>query len=295
MKKNSLLLMLLVVLSICLCGCTKEVEGKEADIAAETSNGISLTVVDDTGTPVPNVDIDILKNKDVIDTLVTNKDGKVYMYLDSGEYFYIMKSVPDGFMLDNTQYSLVVDKGIEYIETVLNRKQSSSLSLVTMDQNGKSVSNVSIDILKGEEIIETLVTDENGEISVYLESGMYNCKIKSVPMGYLSYGDITPIEVDQGKTVLQLVVNTEMTGGISIKVFDSEANPIENVEFDIFRDEEVITTLTTNSYGQSDKGLPAGKYYYVMKSVPDGFTLDDTPYSFVINSMELVNEEIYIE
>lgn len=199
---------ILVIIVIFSVSCSKDI--KKVDVETkkiDDYSGAELTFKDDSDNPISDVTFEILKNGKIISIMQTDSRGKSLIKLPAGEYIYIIKSVPDGFMLDENEYKLTVGDGITSISRVLAPVQS-GISLKVIDEFGNKIPDVEFIIFKDGQVIQTLITESNGKAVANLPSGNYIYIMKSVPKGFILNETEHQFNIDRGMTNISFVLNS---------------------------------------------------------------------------------------
>lgn len=85
------------------------------------------------------------------------------------------------------------------------------------------------------------------------------------------------------------VIPNEPLSFIKLKVLDKDNIPIEGIAFDIYKDNELVSTIVSGSDGiATSQKLPLGEYTYKMGSCNNYYLLDPTVYT--INLREAVED-----
>ena len=128
------------------------------------------------------------------------------------------------------------------------------------------------------EVVATLTTNEKGEaISNLLTWGQYEVTEITVPEHYVDKGFTITVTGTENNKIYAIACENEPTKGwIKLLKTDSLDNhPIAGVQFDIYRNGEVISTMTTDADGVAvSKPLLKGKYTVKEHENPTGYTTE---------------------
>lgn len=150
--------------------------------------------------------------------------------------------------------------------------------------------------LRAGEIADTMTTDSDGNASsIALYPGNYNIVEKEAPEGYRITESPIPAELratgqETELTYLELNLNNELKQSkVEITKTDvSTGEPLPDTGIEILdEDKKVLVQTRTDSQGKAVfQKLPPGSYYFREFDAPEGYQIDETPYSFEIKESE---------
>ncbi|MBP9854811.1 MAG: hypothetical protein KBD53_08090 [Candidatus Omnitrophica bacterium] len=255
----------------------------------------------------PGVSIDIIKNRQVVDTVTTqNTDDQnrgLYWtpYLESQADHYIRPRLahyafgrggqplpPEGYgpFKPGEVYQHQLDFDVFQIDFQISGYVQQMIEGEPVPKPG-----VSINVIKNGQVIETLFTDADGKFtSSHLEGMADHYFLPSLP-GYNftqgsdmippgGYGPIKPHELQSQPIAFDAHKLTDIQiRGIVQEMVDGEVVGKPGVSVAIIRNGEVIETLTTNAEGKYISSELGGLLdYYIMPSFPGyEFTQDFLP------------------
>ena len=261
------------------------------DIVNERINGkIKITKVDEEEKVIAGVKFNILdSNKNIVDTIVTDKDGiAISKDLPKGKYYYKEIEVPNGYILDSTEYEFNIENNNQIVsKKVINELAKGSLKIIKYDSNGKYLSDVKFNILdSNNNIVDTIITGTDGvAVSKELPLGAYYYQEIEVPDNIVLDEEIHPfILTENNQVITKKIVNDYISGRLSIVKVDEENKPLANVKFNILdSNKNVVDTIVTDNAGVAvSKDLVKGTYYYQEVSAPEGIVVDNNVYEFKI-------------
>ncbi|MFW7433698.1 SpaA isopeptide-forming pilin-related protein [Vagococcus carniphilus] len=241
-------------------------------------------------------------NKKKIKTQVTNDKGEInFDKLPLGQYYVQETKAPNGFVLDSTMHSILIDKDTpEFLVTLTlsNKKEVTQLGkikLIKLEDGSKKT-------LKGAEFtlfdhnkkkIKTDVTNDKGEINFdKLPLGQYYVQETKAPNGFVLDSTMHSVLIDKDTpeflVTLTLSNKKEVTqlGKIKlIKLEDGSKKTLKGAKFTLFdHNKKKIESQVTNDKGEInfDK-LSLGQYYIQETKAPNGFVLDSTMHSVLID------------
>lgn len=212
-------------------------------------------------------------------TAKTGADGTVsFEDLKAGTYTIRETSAPTGYTLSvpNTQ-SLTVIAGQTASATFANEKISGKIAIYKVDADSKEpLAGAAFSVIDAYgNTVATLVTDANGSAETgWLPYGTYDVTETAAPDHYINSGvSVTVSITEHGKTYTVEAENEPMTGGLIVRKKDAVTGAaIEDVQFDIYRDGELIATMTTDANGVATcNGLDAGTYTVKEHALPTGY------------------------
>lgn len=215
----------------------------------------------------------------VVTTAKTGADGTaVFENLQAGTYTIRETSAPTGYTLSvpDTQ-SLTVAAGQTANATFVNEKIRGKIAIYKVDADSKEpLAGAAFSVTDANgNIVATLVTDANGTAETdWLPYGTYDVTETAAPDRYINSGASVNVSItEHGKTYTVEAENEPMKGGLIVRKKDAVTGAvIEDVQFDIYRDGELIATMTTDANGVATcNGLDAGTYTIKEHALPTGY------------------------
>lgn len=238
----------------------------------------------------------------VIGRYKTDKDGKITINnIRTGEYSLIEEKT-------NKWYNLAKDKNLEVkwndttVVTVENELKKSRIKVIKEDKEDNKIKlkNVKFQVLdKNNNILETIITDENGEAvtSKYALKDYNELYLKEIKTNekYVLDDKIYKVSLKENQTVNVVIQNKKIKGQIKIikttknnnKITNQNAgDPIEGVKFGIYdENKNLIEIVTTDKKGEAITGmLDKGKKYVKELEAAKFYVLDEKEYSIEIKS-----------
>ena len=248
-----------------------------------------------------------------MDTVTTDKNGRVALDLDAGSYYAVEIEAAEGYKLDDTPTPFTVEDGKPTKITITNKKFSGILLHKTDSITGKGISGVTFLLYDStNKPIGQYTTDNTGYIYIddLTVSGKYFLR-EMENKGYLVDTEMKTVYVTAGETTLIEWKNTPITGQIQITKTSAEYNtmngwpegtPLPGTEFEIYehRTGNLVETVKTDKNGvASSKPLPLGRYKVVESKAADFYGLDKTPieaeieFSGQIVRVAMTNKSLY--
>ena len=240
---------------------------------------------------LPNATFEIRKLDDeLVDTVTTDKTGKVTVTLEDGSYYAVEIQAPDGFRLDSTPHYFEVEDGKAQPVVVTNRAVSGILLHKTNSITGDGIYGVTFLLYDSTNTpIDQQTTDDQGYARFEdLEPGRYYLR-ELENEGYVPDTQKKTIYVKSGETTEVEWENTPITGQIQITKTSADYNsmngwpagtPIPGTVFEIYhyRTGNLVDTIRTDKNGRAvSKPLPLGRYKIIESKAADFYGLDKTP------------------
>lgn len=243
------------------------------------------------------------KNGNVVKHLVTDKNGEaVATDINTGDY--ILKETKT-----KEEYKIGLDKEVKITWnnqetlTIENTKKKGKVKIVKQDKDNAEIKlqEVKFNLLnEQQEIIEQLITDENGEaVSSNLPIGKYYLKETETNDNYILNDTTIETSIEEDKVTEVIAQNEKIKGQIKIEKTSEDKNnilgteagsPIENAKFNIYNTSgKLVEQIITDKDGIAiSNKLEKGKY--VVQEVETGkwYMLNDKKYNVEITK----NEEI---
>ena len=253
---------------------------------------LKIIKVDENNKPLAGVKFNILDaNKNVIDTIVTDKNGIAESKdLEKGTYYFQEIEAPEGIIVDNTVYEFKIEyDGQNVIKNIVNNYAKGNIVITKYDSAGNLLQNVKFQILdEAKQVVDTIVTDENGRAeSKKLVLGKYFYREIEAPDNVIMDTGIHEFSLTENNQVVnKIVVNELIEGKLKIIKVDEQDKPLAGVKFNILdQDKKIIDTMVTDENGIAvSKELEKGKYFYQEIEAPKGIIVDKTIYEFEIET-----------
>ena len=240
---------------------------------------------------IPNTTFDIRRVSDdaLVDTVTTGRSGKVYLPLESGDYYAVETEAADGFKLDDTPIYFTVKDAETTRKTVTNAPLSGILLHKVSTADGEGIPGVSF-ILYDETHtpIDQQTTDDRGYawFEDLTESGRYYLR-ELENEGYIPDTQLRTVYVKAGEVTEVEWENTPITGQIQIIKRSADYNPttglpagtlLEGAVFEIYdRAGNLVDTIRSDSRGLAvSKQLPLSRYTIREVKAPEHYGVNET-------------------
>ncbi len=185
---------------------------------------LEILKIDDEKNTIEGVKFDILNsNKEVVETLVTDKDGKATSKeLAYGTYYYKEVYAPDNYVMDAKEYEFKITKQDQVIsKTVVNSKLTGGIKVLKLDKDTKQpIAGVRFDITNSnKEVVATLITNEDGIAKIdSLKKGTYQIQEVKAPDRYVMDQTIYEFDITKSGQIIEKTIYNEqkklpVTGG----------------------------------------------------------------------------------
>lgn len=246
---------------------------------------------DDTRERIPNTTFEIRRMDDaLVDTVTTDKNGRVFLALENGSYYAVEIESAEGFKLDDTPHYFEVKNGETTVLQVENTPVSGILIHKTDSTTGEGIYGVPFILYDSTNTPVGQYTSNNeGYVLIEgLEAGRYYLR-ELENEGYVPDTEKKTVYVESGETTEVEWENTPITGQIQITKTSADYNsvngwpagtPIPGTEFEIYnaRTGNLVDTVETDKNGvASSRPLPLGRYKIVESKAADFYGLDKTP------------------
>ena len=271
----------------------------------------------DTKERIPNVTFEIRKVDDeLIDTVTTDKNGRVFTALEDGAYYAVEIEAAEGFKLDDTPHYFEVEDGKTTTLRIENDAFSGILIKKIDSSTREGIYGVTFLLYdSNKNPIGQYTSDDRGY--VYIDdlpsSGRYYLRELEAADGYLLDEQLKTVYVTAGTTTEVIWENTAVTGQIQVTKTSADYNsmngwpagtPIPNTEFEIYnaRTGKLVDTIKTDKNGVAvsrPRPLPLARYKIVESKAADFYGLDQTPieveieYAGQIVRAAMTNKSLY--
>ena len=260
--------------------------------------GVEIIKVDaaDKTERLGNATFEIRKMDDaLVDTVTTDKNGRVFLSLEDGSYYAVEIEAPEGYKLDNTHHYFEVKNGKTSKLTITNTAMSGIIIHKIDSTTGKGIYGVSFLLYDdSNNPIGQYTSDDQGYIYIEnLESGRYYLR-ELENEGYILDTQRKTVNVKSGETTLVEWENTPITGQIQITKYAGSANPVtgeaagttlSGAVFEIVQERSgaVVDYITTDARGvAASDPLPLGRYLVREVTAPAYYQLSDQTFDVTL-------------
>ena len=255
------------------------------------TGGVELIKVNDADRTerIPNTTFEIRRVSDdtLVDTVTTGKNGRVYLPLESGDYYAVETEAADGFKLDDTPIYFTVKDGETTRKTVTN-KAFSGILIHKVDPDGHGIPGVTFLLYdSGKNPIGQYTSDNRGYVYIedLTESGRYYLR-ELENEGYVPDTELKTVYVKSGRTTEITWENIPITGQIQIIKKSADYNPttglpagtlLEGAVFEIYdKAGNLVDTIRSDSRGLAvSKQLPLSRYTIREVKAPDHYGVNE--------------------
>ena len=276
--------------------------------------GVEILKVDANRTSkrIPNTTFEIRKIDDeLIDTVTTDKNGRVFCALENGAYYAVEIEAGEGYRLDDTPHYFEVENGKSTSIRIENEAFSGLLIHKVDSTTGEGIYGAHFLVYdSSKNPIGEYVSDDRGYVYVEgLSSGRYYVR-ELDNEGYLVDDELKTVYIRDGATTEIEWENTPITAQIQIwkKSADDNAingfpagTPLEGAVFEIYnKANALVDTIESNSRGLAvSKPLPLGRYIVKEVSSPQYYSVSEEEVTVYLEhegqivQIEFLNESVY--
>ena len=276
--------------------------------------GVEILKVDANRTSkrIPNTTFEIRKIDDeLIDTVTTDKNGRVFCALENGTYYAVEIEAGEGYRLDDTPHYFEVENGKTTSIRIENEAFSGLLIHKVDSTTGEGIYGAHFLVYdSSKNPIGEYVSDDRGYVYVEgLSSGRYYVR-ELDNEGYLVDDELKTVYIRDGATTEIEWENTPITAQIQIwkKSADDNAingfpagTPLEGAVFEIYnKANALVDTIESNSRGLAvSKPLPLGRYIVKEVSSPRYYSVSEEEVTVYLEhegqivQIEFLNESVY--
>lgn len=232
----------------------------------------------------------------LVDTVITDKSGRVHIDLDAGDYYAVELESASGFKLDNTPHYFTVKDGETTMLTVTNKPFSGILIHKIDSVTKRGIYGVTFILYDSNMNPQAqFVSDQNGYVYVdTLElSGKVFLRELENP-GYITDNQLKTIYIKPGQTTEVVWENTPITGQIQIVKKSADYNSanglpagslLQGATFDIYNERtgNKVDTIVSNANGLAvSKQLPLGRYTVKESKAPANYSVNNADITAVL-------------
>ncbi len=265
-------------------------EIKEITVENSTKKGqIKVIKIDaeDKEIKIPGVEFTLYNSdKEEIGKYVTDENGEIKIEnLKVGTY-YLKESKENAKYCPLEEEIKVEVKWNETTEKIIeNEKKKGQVKVIKIDEdyNEIKLEGVKFEVIdSNEKVVETLVTDKNGEATTsMLPIGKYRIREISTQENYILDEKNITVEIKWNEVTEQVVTNKHKVGNLKIYKVDADNHKIAlgGIVFDLYSEEfeKVVGTYITDSNGEINiENLRTGNYKLIEKQTNEWYDLGNS-------------------
>ena len=238
---------------------------------------------------IPNVTFEVRRMDDgLVDTVTTDKNGRVFLTLEDGDYYAVEIKAADDYKLDDTPHYFTVKDGKPTKLPITNKAFSGILIHKISSTTGKGIPGVSFLLYdSGKNPIGEYVSDQRGYVYIDdLPSGGRYYLRELDNEGYIPDTQLKTVYVTAGRTTEITWKNTPITAQIQLIKKSADYNPtnglpagtlLEGAVFEIYdKAGNVVDTIRSDSRGRAvSKQLPLSRYTIREVKAPENYGVSE--------------------
>lgn len=259
----------------------------------------------------------LVKADDLVDTAVTDENGRAVFEADLPLGLYYVKEVesPAGYLLDETVY----DVDFSYTEemaatpTVAKELEMKDTPIIvevskTDITTGKELPGATLEVIDSDgNVYASWKTDGKPYRLEAIPAGDYTLRETAAPYGYLIANEVDFTVEETGEIQKVAMTDERVKGKIVLyKTCSKTGKPLKGVTFELRnKDGKKLETLVTDKTGYAETGLldictynkdgSFGEdipYYIVETKAAEGYILDDTPHEVLLQYDDSATETV---
>lgn len=268
---------------------------------------VRLEKVSETGEPLSDAVFALTTDEgERVDTLTSDLDGMVVSGpLSPGNYLLQEVDAPDGYILNNEVLSFTIPEEIagepQPIDLAPFTNYQGSVELVKTDAQGNPLEGASFTLLNEETVVsDTITSDSEGRVSIdQLAPGRYTLKETEALEGFILNTETVAFEIEasaEGRPeVVDLDTFVNYKGSVRLHKSDVTGQPLEGAQFNLMKDETVVSVHTTDENGDiTVDNLTPGTYAFIETDAPQGYSINTRAVDFEIHNASEGEPELLI-
>lgn len=260
-----------------------------------TKMDISILKVDENNDPLPGVTLEIIdsNNQRVVSWVTTETPYKLTNITYGNFKIREVKTI-DGYILDKTEYPLVIDENTTTISKKIENKPIKAEFAKIDSKTGDLIAGAELKLSRVDGSMTPIVWTTTNEVKTIskLPKGKYILEETKAPEGYVNVGNKVEFEIEEtGKLQKVYMKDNYITASVSNKKIKISTNNTAGFKFKLVNEnkEEVDEWTMTNEDYTTD-ALPIGKYLLYEEEVPEGYILQAEPYEILVTNSETVEQ-----
>lgn len=260
-----------------------------------TKMDISILKVDENNNMLPGVTLEIIdSNNQKVASWVTTENAYKLTNIAYGNYKIREVATIDGYILDKTEYPLVIDESTTVITQKLVNKPIKAEFAKVDSKTGKLIAGAKLKLSRVDGNMEPITWTTTTEVKTIskLPKGKYILEEIEAPEGYVDVGNKVEFEIEEtGKVQKVYMKDNYITASVYNKKITISTNNIAGFKFKLINEnKENIAQWTMTDEDYTTEELPVGKYLLYEEKVPEGYILQAEPYEIQVTNSNTVEQ-----
>lgn len=273
-----------------------ETSNNETVYTIENSKmNISILKVDESGNPLPGVTLELLdSNNQRVKSWLTTENAYKLTGVEYGNYKIREVSTIDGYILDTTEYPIVINENTTTIsQRIINRPIKAEFAKID-SKTGNLIAGAEFKLTRVDGNMNPITWTTTNEVKTItkLPKGIYLLEETKAPNGYIESGNKVEFEIKENGSIQKVYMKDNyITASVSNKKINISTNGIAGFKFKLVNtNNEKVAEWTMAEDDYTTEELPLGKYLLYEEKVPDGYILQSEPYEIQVANTQVVDQ-----
>ncbi len=232
----------------------------------------------------------VLEDEVKIGTYTTNKDGRIELELEFGDYYFVETKAKSGYLKDDEKLPFTINQDTKTLKLTRGNEQTTTIIEKRAEETEDLLEGAILQIFDDQnQLIEQWVSSDQPHVIRGLEQqATYTLVEKAAPAGYQISKPITfSLNSDAQPTKIRLY-NTGLEIVVEILKSDEETNqPLAHAKYELLDEKGILLqTLQTDDQGKSSFVVKKGRYFLREIQAPYGYMMDQEVKELEITGLE---------